>query len=318
MVIDADLGVFFVVELAGDIDLQRHGRLSRRGRADGGLGPRLNSIPKAGTGQRRGRFGGSCWGGKVCGHSTGLPLGKLRIGCPQDPSGGDSVRGIVRAPAKRGYNGVTQSMSVTLKQFVQQLTSIDLLSADELQPLVERFAERDAKAAERLAKELIREKKLTAFQAQAALQGKAKNLVLGNYVILDKLGQGGMGMVLKAQHKRMDRVVALKVLSRQALAVARRGQAIPSRGASGREAAPSEHRHGLRRRRSARHALPGDGVRRRERTSRNSSRRKARCRSSRRWTASCKRPAGWNMPTARGSSIATSSRPTCCSTATAS
>ncbi len=37
--------------------------------------------------------------------------------------------------------------------------------------------------------------------------------MLGNYVILDKLGQGGMGMVLKAEHKRMKRVVAIKFLS---------------------------------------------------------------------------------------------------------
>ena len=35
--------------------------------------------------------------------------------------------------------------------------------------------------------------------------------MLGNYVILDKLGQGGMGLVLKAVHRRMERLVALKV-----------------------------------------------------------------------------------------------------------
>ena len=39
-------------------------------------------------------------------------------------------------------------------------------------------------------------------------------LVLGDYVILSPLGQGGMGTVYRARHQRMDRIVALKVLPR--------------------------------------------------------------------------------------------------------
>ena len=35
---------------------------------------------------------------------------------------------------------------------------------------------------------------------------------MGNYVVLDKLGQGGMGEVFQARHRRMDRVVALKIM----------------------------------------------------------------------------------------------------------
>jgi len=44
-----------------------------------------------------------------------------------------------------------------------------------------------------------------------------RGLTLGNYVILDKLGQGGMGTVFRAEHRRMLREVALKVLSPEVL-----------------------------------------------------------------------------------------------------
>lgn len=69
------------------------------------------------------------------------------------------------------------------------------------------------KTAEELARELVKQEKLTAFQAKSIYKGRGKSLVLGNYAVLDKLGQGGMGMVLKAEHRRMERLVALKVLS---------------------------------------------------------------------------------------------------------
>jgi len=47
---------------------------------------------------------------------------------------------------------------------------------------------------------------------QENLRRKGDKLTLGNYVILDQLGQGGMGAVFRAQHRRMKRMVALKVV----------------------------------------------------------------------------------------------------------
>ena len=54
--------------------------------------------------------------------------------------------------------------------------------------------------------------KLTRYQAAAIRQGKTKGLIIGNYIVLDKVGAGGMGLVLKARHRQHERVVALKLL----------------------------------------------------------------------------------------------------------
>ena len=60
--------------------------------------------------------------------------------------------------------------------------------------------------------ELVKENHLTPFQAAQVKAGKAKALILGDYTILDKIGAGGMGQVFKAVHRRMDRLVAIKML----------------------------------------------------------------------------------------------------------
>jgi serine/threonine protein kinase/DNA-binding response OmpR family regulator len=65
-----------------------------------------------------------------------------------------------------------------------------------------------------LARWLVSSGLLTNYQLEAICTRNSDELRIGNYEVLDRLGAGGMGTVFKARHRRMKRVVALKVLSR--------------------------------------------------------------------------------------------------------
>lgn len=64
-----------------------------------------------------------------------------------------------------------------------------------------------------LADRLVEMGLLNVWQAKQLLDGRTK-FNLGPYQIIDSLGQGGMGQVFKAQHGKMGRIVAIKVLPR--------------------------------------------------------------------------------------------------------
>ena len=95
----------------------------------------------------------------------------------------------------------------SLLAVLQQHDLLPQAALQDLLPLAEQFP-----AAADLARELVRRGLLTPFQANEINQGRAVRLVLGQYLLLERLGQGGMGEVFKARHRVLDRPVALKVI----------------------------------------------------------------------------------------------------------
>ena len=63
-----------------------------------------------------------------------------------------------------------------------------------------------------VAPELVYRGWLTPFQAQRVLQGRAAELVLGSYVLLEPIGEGGMGFIYRARNWKLDTPVAVKVI----------------------------------------------------------------------------------------------------------
>ncbi len=66
-----------------------------------------------------------------------------------------------------------------------------------------------------LARELLQRGWLTPYQINQLFRGRADDLVLGHYILLERLGAGGMGQVFKARETHLGRIVAVKVLSKE-------------------------------------------------------------------------------------------------------
>jgi serine/threonine-protein kinase len=91
---------------------------------------------------------------------------------------------------------------------VDTLRRHGLLEADQLGEVTARVGQfADAKA---LLKDLLKRGWLTRFQAQTLLAGKGAELALGSCVLLEPVGEGGMGQVYRAMHRNLRRIVAVK------------------------------------------------------------------------------------------------------------
>ncbi|MCE9608347.1 MAG: serine/threonine protein kinase, partial [Planctomycetia bacterium] len=109
-------------------------------------------------------------------------------------------------------------MAASVDQFGKSLVASGLMTGEDVKaswaasPAAER-----PKDGEAFARLLVAQKKLTDFQAAEILAGRGARLIMGEYSLLSEIGAGGMGSVYKAQHRRMKRVVALKVMSGAAM-----------------------------------------------------------------------------------------------------
>jgi tRNA A-37 threonylcarbamoyl transferase component Bud32 len=109
-------------------------------------------------------------------------------------------------------------MAITsLASFVDQLRESRLLSLAQLEEITDELTTRftEPKA---LARHLIEAGWLTPYQVNQLFQGRGQHLVLGRYLLLERLGEGGMGQVFKARHQSMNRIVALKIIRKECLA----------------------------------------------------------------------------------------------------
>ncbi len=112
-----------------------------------------------------------------------------------------------------------------------------------------------------LAERLVRDNILTPFQAKRFLSNRPQGLIVGRYIILDRIGSGSMGRVYKAHHVMMDRVVALKIIAPGDRVERAGGRAVSARDEAGRAARSSQRRARLRRRSDQQDPVHRHGVR---------------------------------------------------------
>lgn len=103
--------------------------------------------------------------------------------------------------------------NLTSQMIHEQVTSLGLISPSDWPTVQASFGSRATKIlGEDYLAELVESQCLTPFQAERLAAGKGKSLVFENFVLLKKLGQGGMGTVWKARERNSEHVVAVKVL----------------------------------------------------------------------------------------------------------
>jgi serine/threonine protein kinase len=121
------------------------------------------------------------------------------------------------ARSRSGKAESTTRRPGNVRAFVECVATSGLLNETEIESLRKLGSLRGASEPREFAREVVRAGTLTGYQAAQLLSGRTHGFILGNYVIQDVLGGGGMGHVFRAIHRRMKRVVAIKILPRESM-----------------------------------------------------------------------------------------------------
>jgi serine/threonine protein kinase len=135
--------------------------------------------------------------------SSQRPINRRQDSQPKgDTSGKD---GQQSGKSSRSRN----ARSVSLHGFLGQLANLELLPLS----LIEELQGQQSKSVGSVAQDLVRDRRLTRFQAELLLRGEGDRLRVGKYLLEEPIGEGGMGKVYRGRNPRLKQKVAIKELS---------------------------------------------------------------------------------------------------------
>lgn len=103
-------------------------------------------------------------------------------------------------------------MPIPTEVLIQRILESGIVSKDELEQFLEKLQSKGTElGTHEITIALIDAHLMTRFQLARIYKGRQADLMIGNNVLEEHIGTGGMGTVYRARHRRMNRTVAIKI-----------------------------------------------------------------------------------------------------------